>query len=45
VVESGRLYGDVVRPLEMSAADSVDIDGAEDLAVAEFWLRRKQVGR
>lgn len=42
VVESGRLYGQVVHPLEMSRADSVDIDDAEDLALAEFWLGRRR---
>ena len=42
VVESRRLYGDVVRPLEMSMADSVDIDDTDDLAMAEFWLQRRQ---
>jgi CMP-N,N'-diacetyllegionaminic acid synthase len=42
IVEGGRLYGDVVRPFEMSAADSVDVDGPLDLALAEFWLNRQQ---
>ncbi|MGK7873248.1 MAG: acylneuraminate cytidylyltransferase family protein [Xenococcaceae cyanobacterium] len=42
VLESGKLYGEVVRPLEMSMADSVDIDDASDLALAEFWLKRRQ---
>jgi len=41
VVETGALYGQVVRALEMRLADSVDIDSAEDLAVAEFWLSRR----
>lgn len=41
VVEAGELYGRVVRPLEMRLADSVDIDTAEDLALAEFWLGRR----
>lgn len=40
-VEQGRLYGPVVRPLEMSLADSVDIDTTDDLALAEFWLTRR----
>jgi CMP-N-acetylneuraminic acid synthetase len=40
LVEAGRLYGEVIRPLEMSAADSVDVDDMEDLALAEFWLSR-----
>lgn len=43
VVESGKLYGDVVRPLEMSIVDSVDIDNADDLALAEFWLSRRRM--
>ena len=41
VIESGRLYGDVVRGMEMSASASVDIDGPEDLLIAEFWLRQR----
>jgi N-acylneuraminate cytidylyltransferase/CMP-N,N'-diacetyllegionaminic acid synthase len=41
VVECGRLYGDVVRPLKMSATDSIDIDDVDDLALAEFWLTRR----
>ena len=40
VIAQGRLYGDTVRPLEMSHADSVDIDDADDLALAEFYLNR-----
>ena len=43
VVESGKLYGEVVRPLEMGMADSVDIDSISDLALAEFWLQRRRV--
>ena len=43
VVESGKLYGEVVRPLEMSMADSVDVDDSSDLALAEFWLQRRQM--
>lgn len=42
VIASGRLYGDVVYPLVMNHAESVDIDGAEDLAMAEFWLNRRR---
>jgi CMP-N,N'-diacetyllegionaminic acid synthase len=41
VIESGRLYGDVVHPLEMTLAESVDIDGTQDLALAEFFLARR----
>lgn len=39
-----RLYGDVVRPLEMCEGDSVDIDGPDDLELAEFWLARGTLG-
>jgi len=39
-IESGRLYGDVVLPLEMNRIESIDIDDADDLAMAEFWLQR-----
>ena len=39
-IQSGRLYGDVVLPLQMSRIESIDIDDVEDLAVAEFWLKR-----
>ena len=42
VLESGELYGPVVRPLEMDSADSIDIDNADDLALAEFWLNRRR---
>ena len=41
VLEKGTLYGAIVRPLEMSPADSIDIDGMDDLALAEFWLGRR----
>jgi CMP-N-acetylneuraminic acid synthetase len=41
VVEESRLYGDSVYPLEMRVADSVDIDGPEDLDLAEFYLSRR----
>jgi CMP-N-acetylneuraminic acid synthetase len=43
VLESDRLYGDVVWPLIMNVADSVDIDDTTDLALAEFWLKRQKV--
>ncbi len=39
-IESGRLYGDVVLPLEMGRIESIDIDDADDMAMAEFWLKR-----
>ena len=41
VVESGKLYGEDVRALEMSKADSVDIDDPFDLVVAECLLQRR----
>lgn len=41
VIAQGRLYGDTVRPLEMSLMDSVDVDGPDDLALAEFYLNRR----
>jgi len=40
IIEQGRLYGDVVFPLEMSRIESIDIDDGDDLAMAEFWLKR-----
>jgi CMP-N-acetylneuraminic acid synthetase len=40
LVSGGRLYGDMVLPLEMDPAASVDIDDADDLALAEFYLNR-----
>jgi CMP-N-acetylneuraminic acid synthetase len=40
LVSGGRLYGDMVLPLEMDPAASVDIDDAADLALAEFYLNR-----
>ena len=41
VIAQGRLYGDTVRPLEMGPVDSVDVDDPNDLALAEFYLRRR----
>jgi len=41
VLERGSLYGDDCRPMVMSAADSVDIDGPEDLASADLLLMRR----
>lgn len=43
VIESGTLYGADVRLIEMDAAESVDIDTLDDLALAEFWIARHQV--
>lgn len=40
-VEAGSLYGATILPLEMSRADSIDIDSAEDMALAEFWMDRR----
>jgi CMP-N,N'-diacetyllegionaminic acid synthase len=40
VIESGRLYGDVVQPLKMPRSESVDIDDPDDLLLAEFLLGR-----
>jgi CMP-N-acetylneuraminic acid synthetase len=40
VIESGRLYGDDVRGLEMRAEESVDIDEAQDLEIAARIIER-----
>ena len=40
VLERGELYGADCRPLMMTAADSVDIDGEGDLEYADFVARR-----
>lgn len=45
VVASGRLYGATVRPLLMERAESVDIDDADDLALAELLLDRRRRAR
>ena len=42
VIDRSRLYGSVVRGIEMDRSDSIDIDDMTDFALAEFWLRRKQ---
>ncbi len=42
VLDRGSLYGDDCRPMVMHAADSVDIDGPEDLALADLLLTRRQ---
>ncbi len=39
-LRAGRLYGDSIRPLPMTWAESVDVDGPEDLVLAEFLLSR-----
>ena len=44
VLEKGTLYGAVVRPLEMTLVDSVDIDAPDDVALAEFYLSRRATG-
>ena len=44
VVERGGLYGERIRALEMSKMDSIDIDDAEDLVLAELWLSRRKNG-
>ncbi len=41
VLEREHFYAGDVRGFEMSLADSVDIDSVEDLALAEFYLRRR----
>jgi CMP-N,N'-diacetyllegionaminic acid synthase len=41
ITEQGSLFGDRCRPLEMSAEDSVDVDGPFDLVVAETLLRQR----
>jgi CMP-N,N'-diacetyllegionaminic acid synthase len=38
VLEAGSLYGDDCRPLVMTASESIDIDGSDDLAMAESML-------
>lgn len=42
-IEAGSFYGSNVEGLEMDAVDSVDIDTADDLAAAEFWLTRRKL--
>lgn len=42
VVRSGQLYGDPTVGYLMSAHDSVDVDGPEDLWLAELLLRGRQ---
>ena len=40
VLEAGSLYGDDCRPMLMNAADSLDIDEAHDLVLAELMLSK-----
>ena len=40
-IVGGSLFGADSRPLEMSAAESIDIDGPEDLIMAEALLRAR----
>ena len=41
VLEADSLYGTDSRPLVMNALESIDIDGPDDLALAEFLLQHK----
>lgn len=41
VLEAGSLYGGDCRPLLMAAAESLDVDGPEDLALAELMLSKR----
>jgi CMP-N,N'-diacetyllegionaminic acid synthase len=41
VLEAGSLYGSDSRPLAMTASESVDIDGPEDLVLAEILLQKR----
>jgi CMP-N,N'-diacetyllegionaminic acid synthase len=43
VLERGSLYGEDCRPMVMSASESVDIDGPEDLALAEWLLSQARL--
>jgi CMP-N-acetylneuraminic acid synthetase len=45
LVEEGSLYGQDTRAMLMTDAESVDIDTAWDLAVAELALARRPAGR
>jgi CMP-N-acetylneuraminic acid synthetase len=40
VLERGSLYGDDVRPLLMTAEESLDIDAEADLELLEWHLAR-----
>jgi CMP-N,N'-diacetyllegionaminic acid synthase len=42
VLERGQIFGDKMLPYEMSTRSSIDIDDLEDLALAEFYLKRMQ---
>lgn len=41
VLEAGSLYGEDCRPLLMTAAESFDIDGPDDVALVELMLSRR----
>ena len=41
VLQSGALYGHDVRPLLMTAEDSLDVDTVGDLELAEYFLSRR----
>jgi CMP-N-acetylneuraminic acid synthetase len=43
VIDSGRLYGDRVLPLEMNPIESIDIDDVYDLNMAEALIHHRQV--
>jgi len=45
VIEGGQLYGRVVLPLEMDRIASLDIDGPDDLILAEIFLARQRDGK
>jgi CMP-N,N'-diacetyllegionaminic acid synthase len=42
VLERGQIFGDKMLPYEMSTRASMDIDDPQDLALAEFYLKRMQ---
>jgi CMP-N,N'-diacetyllegionaminic acid synthase len=44
IIRSGSFYGDRCAPFVMSANDSIDIDVHEDLALADWLLRRRMEG-
>ncbi len=45
LVDEGALYGTDVRPLVMAREDSIDVDDAFDLQVAEMLLSARSAGR
>jgi CMP-N-acetylneuraminic acid synthetase len=42
VIRRGSLYGGDCRPLEMTRAESLDVDVAFDLEIAAFLLARRE---